>query len=269
MSDPFSDVRRALEHTGPDNDTVETAGERTPRLRLDSGRARRTGVPEVVLAERKSTEDVVRSLSRLAEISGRALASRIRADQARDLPDLAPEGYLLTIDPEARTAVLARTGEMPHRTGGRVAVISAGASDRFVAKEALIMVEEMGCTTTLVADVGVAGLHRLVEPLREVVEAGIDAVIVAAGMDGALPAVIAGLIDVPVIGLPVSVGYGYGGDGTGALMSMLQSCSPGIAVVNVDNGIGAGAMAGLIANRAALARSRREPGNAPAGSGDH
>lgn len=255
MSDPFIDVRRALDGVRGDDDTVRVTGEGAPRLRLDSGRGRRTGVPEVVLAERKSTEDVARSLIRLAGTSGRALASRLRHDQAGDLPALIPDGHELTIDREARTAILAWEGAHLSLTGGRVAIISAGASDRSIASEAQVMVKEMGCSTMMVADVGVAGLHRLVEPLRAVVEADVDAVIVAAGMDGALPAVVAGLITVPVIGLPVSVGYGYGGDGTGALMSMLQSCSPGIAVVNIDNGIGAGAMAGLIANRAAHARA--------------
>jgi NCAIR mutase (PurE)-related protein len=105
-----------------------------------------------------------------------------------------------------------------------------------------------------VSDVGVAGLHRLIAPLREVMTAGVDAVVVAAGMDGALPSVVAGLVDIPVIGLPVSVGYGHGGRGEAALMAMLQSCAPGIAVVNIDNGIGAGSMAALIANRMAAAR---------------
>jgi NCAIR mutase (PurE)-related protein len=137
------------------------------------------------------------------------------------------------------------------RTGGRIAVISAGASDRPIAREATIMVVEMGCDVVTVADVGVAGLHRLVRPLERIAEFDPHAVIVAAGMDGALPSVVAGLVPYPVIGLPVSVGYGYGGDGTGALMSMLQSCAPGLAVVNIDNGIGAGSMAALIANRAA------------------
>lgn len=251
MSDPFHDIRRALDGS------VAGAGDDGggSRLRLDPERQRRTGVPEVVLAERKTTADIARSLIRLAEASGRSLASRVRDDQIAALPDLIPAGHELLIDREAGTAILVRDGCAVPATGGLVAIICAGASDRPVALEARVMVEEMGCTAMLVADVGVAGLHRLVGPLRDVVDADVDAVIVAAGMDGALPAVIAGLIDVPVVGLPVSVGYGYGGDGTGALMSMLQSCSPGIAVVNIDNGIGAGAMAGLIANRAARARA--------------
>ena len=250
--DPFADIRRALAGD------PEPPGISGPSLRLDPGRQARTGIPEVVLAPRKPVADVAISLMRLAEAQGRSLASRLRPDQAAALPGLLRDGFELEIDEEARTAVAWTPGyETPCATGGRVAVISAGASDRPVAREAAIMATEMGCEVTAAADVGVAGLHRLVQPLERIVAFAPDAVIVAAGMDGALPAVVAGLIPVPVIGLPVSVGYGYGGDGTGALMSMLQSCSPGIAVVNIDNGIGAGSMAALIANRAAAERANR------------
>jgi NCAIR mutase (PurE)-related protein len=113
----------------------------------------------------------------------------------------------------------------------------------------------MGCQVYTAYDVGVAGIHRLWEPLHDLLEeARVDVIVVAAGMDGALPSVVSGLVDVPVIGLPTSVGYGMGGKGEAALLSMLQSCAPGMAVVNIDNGIGAGAVAGLIANRLAAAR---------------
>ena len=256
--EPFAAIRRALaiepDAQVNDEERVVVAGETAPRLRLDPDRAQRTGIPEVVLAERKTTADVARSLMHLARASGRALASRVRPDQAAALPELIEPSYTLTQDSEARLAVVAFGDARPEPGGGRVAVISAGASDRPVAREAQVMAEEMGSDVMWIADVGVAGLHRLIHPLQEVVAFDADAVIVAAGMDGALPAVIAGLVPIPVIGLPVSVGYGYGGDGTGALMSMLQSCSPGIAVVNIDNGIGAGSMAALIARRAAIAR---------------
>jgi len=104
-------------------------------------------------------------------------------------------------------------------------------------------------------DVGVAGIHRLAEPLRDLRGFDPDALIVAAGMEGALPTVISALVDVPVVGLPTSTGYGLGGDGTAAILGMLQSCSPGLSVVNVDNGVGAGATAALISNRAARYRS--------------
>lgn len=259
--DPFEAIRRALsaEHEASDPtaaDMVYATSEKAPRLRLDSQRELRTGIPEIVLAERKTSADVARSLMRLAEAGGRAMASRIRPDQVDELRSLIEPRFTLSIDVEARVAITARMGAQLPRCGGRVAVISAGASDRPIAREAQIVAEEMGCDVMWIADVGVAGLHRLIRPLQDVVAFDADAIVVAAGMDGALPAVIAGLVPIPVIGLPVSVGYGYGGDGTGALMSMLQSCSPGIAVVNIDNGIGAGSMAALIARRAASAHDR-------------
>jgi len=136
--------------------------------------------------------------------------------------------------------------------------LTAGTSDLPAAEEAAMLCREMGCQVFTTFDVGVAGLHRLFAPLQQALdEYKVDVLIVAAGMDGALPSVVSGLADVPVIGLPTSVGYGLGGGGVAALYSMLQTCAPGMAVVNIGNGIGAGAMAGLIANRAAAAREGR------------
>ncbi len=241
--DPFSQLRDALEGNGGESENGQ--------LRLDPLRAARTGIPEVVLAGHKTVDEVALSLTRLADAQGRSLASRLRPDQAAELPARIPAGYTLDIEPIAATAIVIAPGRHnPPSTGGRIAVIAAGASDRPVALEASIMAREMGCDIRVVGDVGVAGLHRLIGPLRDVMAWGPHAIVVAAGMDGALPSVIAGLVPVPVIGLPVSVGYGYGGDGVAALMSMLQSCAPGLAVVNIDNGIGAGSMAALIANQA-------------------
>src|SRR5437764_106281 len=134
---------------------------------------------------------------------------------------------------------------------------SAGTSDIPAAEEAALLAEEMGCEVTRIYDVGVAGLHRLVEPLRNLLSTGVDAIIVAAGMDGALPSVVAGLVPVPVIGLPTSIGYGLGGKGVAALLSMLQTCAPGLSVVNIDNGVGAGITAAMIANRVAQAREHQ------------
>jgi NCAIR mutase (PurE)-related protein len=140
-----------------------------------------------------------------------------------------------------------------------VGVLTAGTSDLPAAEEAIMLCREMGCAVYTGFDMGVAGLHRLFGPLREMLdEHKVDVLIVAAGMDGALPSVVSGLADVPVIGLPTAVGYGLGGQGIAALYSMLQTCAPGMAVVNVGNGIGAGAMAGVIANRAATARKGAE-----------
>lgn len=245
--DIFADLSQALRDDITDPSNVN--------LRLDPERGKRTGIPEVVLASRKTTSDVATSLMRLADRQGRALASRLRDDQLGDLPGLIEASFNVQIEAEARVAIVSRLEARVVPTGGRIAIISAGASDRPVATEAAIMAREMGCEVRIVQDVGVAGLHRLIAPLRSVMEQGVDAIVVAAGMDGALPSVVAGLVAVPVIGLPVSVGYGYGGDGTGALMSMLQSCSPGLAVVNIDNGIGAGSIAALIANQVAALRA--------------
>lgn len=260
--DPFAALRAVLHEisnkkkTPPTDHTPATASiTQHGRLRLDPTRAARTGIPEIVLAERKSAEDVARSLLHLAEVGGRALASRVRDEQLPKLRQAVTAPFALEHVADARLVIVARDGTQPTASGGRVGVISAGASDRPVALEAAVMAREMGCTVTEVADVGVAGLHRLFAPLDALLSEGVDVLVVAAGMDGALPSVVAGLVPVPVIGLPVSVGYGYGGDGTAALMAMLQSCAPGLAVVNIDNGIGAGSTAALIANRMAAART--------------
>jgi hypothetical protein len=136
-------------------------------------------------------------------------------------------------------------------------VLAAGTSDIPTAEEARVTAEVMGCAVLARYDVGIAGIHRLLEPLREIVSIEVSAIVVVAGMEGALPSVVRGLVSVPVIGVPTSTGYGYGGHGQGALMTMLQSCAPGLTVVNIDNGFGAGATAALIANTVADARSKK------------
>ncbi|MGQ9547122.1 MAG: nickel pincer cofactor biosynthesis protein LarB [Roseiflexus sp.] len=221
---------------------------------LDLGRAARGGVPEVLLAEGKTAIQTVAIAQRILERIGRVLISRVPPDTLAVLRQAFGETVEWTVYSEGRTLALSRPGCAPPRTGGRVGVLTAGTSDLPVAEEAIALCIEMGCEVQRAGDVGVAGLHRLFEPLRAMLDASVDVIIVAAGMDGALPSVVAGLVDVPVIGLPTSVGYGFGGGGVGALTSMLQTCVPGLAVVNIDNGIGAGAIAGRIANRAALAR---------------
>jgi len=230
----------------------------TDRLRFatpDFDRAHRKGVPEVILADRKSVDQALFIARAFLERTGRAILSRVGPElEVRLRTEFEGDAELEWVAP-ARAAVLRRPDLAPPRTDGRVGVVTAGTSDVPVAEEAALLCREMGCTVHTVYDVGVAGLHRLFEPLQELLdEARVDVLIVAAGMDGALPSVVAGLVDVPVIGLPTSVGYGVGGDGVAALYSMLQTCAPGLSVVNIDNGVGAGAVAGLVANRAAAAR---------------
>lgn len=244
---PFTALRAALDQQP---ETVE-AGQAADPLRVDVSRWQRTGIPEVVHAEHKPASDVVTALRRLVASQGRALASRVRPE---DVPAIAAAlaGELAVEHVAvARCLIAARPGVARPDRGGRVGILSAGSSDVPVAQEAALIAEEMGAAVSRAWDVGVAGLHRLVAPLERFAAAGVDVIIVAAGMDGALPSVVSGLVSVPVIGLPTSVGYGFGGGGIGAMTTMLQSCAPGLAVVNIDNGIGAGATAALIANRAA------------------
>jgi NCAIR mutase (PurE)-related protein len=243
---PFGDLRRALRRL-PD-DQQDEASRSGMLVRVDPNRQRRTGIPEVVHAENKPAGDVADALRRLVAAHGRALASRLpEASVAEIRSALEPELVVEEHRP-ARALVACRPG------CGRIAVLSAGTSDVPVAMEAALMAEEMGSRVLTAWDVGVAGLHRLVEPLERFAAEDVDAIVVAAGMDGALPSVVAGLVDVPVIGLPTAIGYGFGAAGVGALTTMLQSCAPGLVVVNIDNGIGAGATAALIANRAASGR---------------
>jgi NCAIR mutase (PurE)-related protein len=229
----------------------------SPAARPDFGRRDRNGVPEVIFAERKTIEQSLDIARRFLETTGRAILSRVPQElEARLRTEFEGEANLQWL-PEPRAAILNTPGIEPDQTDGQVGVICAGTSDIPWAEEAALLCREMGCTVHTAYDVGVAGIHRLWEPLDYLIsDAQVDVLIVAAGMDGALPSVVSGLVDVPVIGLPTSVGYGMGGQGKAALLSMLQTCAPGMAVVNIDNGIGAGAMAGLIANRMAAARDQ-------------
>jgi NCAIR mutase (PurE)-related protein len=224
-------------------------------VRPDFGRARRKGVPEVILAEGKTVEHAVQIAQAFLERNGRAILSRVSPELESRLRDEYEDEVEFVWYASACAAVLHKPGTEPSCQGGRVGILTAGTSDLPAAEEAAMLCHQMGCEVYTGFDVGVAGLHRLFGPLRQMLdEHQVDVLIVAAGMDGALPSVVSGLADVPVIGLPTAVGYGLGGGGIAALYSMLQNCAPGLAVVNIGNGIGAGAMAGLIANRAAAAR---------------
>ena len=225
------------------------------RARLDLGRLMRRGIPEVVLATGKSPEDAARLAVTLAQKQGQGLISRMTIEHRAALGAAATAAQLKVVD-YARSARVFREGFAAERLDGKVGLLTAGTSDVPAADEARMVIEACGLSARLEADLGVAGLHRFVGPLAATLEWGADVIVVAAGMDGVLPGLVAGLIDVPVIGLPVSTGYGRGGAGEAALGTMLQSCSTGLAVVNIDNGIGAGAAAVLIAARVAQGRRR-------------
>lgn len=225
------------------------------RARLDLGRYLRRGVPEVVLAPGKEPREAARLVVALAERQGQGLISRMTSDHRAALESAAESAGMRVIAYQSSARVL-RRGFAPEHVAGRVGILTAGTSDVPAAEEARMLAEACGLESRLDADLGVAGLHRFVGPLAAALEWGADVFVVAAGMDGVLPGLVAGLIDVPVIGLPVSTGYGRGGGGEAALTTMLQSCSTGLVVVNIDNGVGAGAAAVLIASRAAQSRRR-------------
>jgi pyridinium-3,5-biscarboxylic acid mononucleotide synthase len=224
-------------------------------IRPDHEREQRKGAPEVIFGESKEPAQIVAMARALLASSGRAIISRARPEVAGAVRE-AFAGYRVQVREVARAIIIYGPAYQPRSTGGRVAVISAGTSDIPVAEEAALVAGEMGCQVTCIYDVGVAGLHRLFGPLDDLLARGVDAIVVAAGMDGALPSVVAGLVPVPVIGLPTSIGYGMGGKGVAALLAMLQTCAPGLSVVNIDNGVGAGITAALIANRVAEARKQ-------------
>jgi len=220
--------------------------------KLDPNRIDRIGIPEAILAEGKSSSDLVEIALSFLEASKAVLITRVSSEKLAALRDVPfPEGTCLRWEERAKAAVITN-GPCPKYSGGKVGILSAGTADIPVAEEARVTAELLGCETVSEYDVGVAGIHRLFPSLEKMMDA--DALVVAAGREGTLPAVVAGLIEAPVVGLPVSTGYGAGGRGEAALLSMLQSCSV-MVVVNIDAGFVAGAFAAKIANLAAKGRN--------------
>jgi len=223
-------------------DYLENVNEHTV---FDHGRKMRKDIPEVVFA-RPKTPKMVADVAKRVPKGGHLLISRVSKEHVDAVLASVTENKVTYHE----NASMITIGEIAKKEmNGVIGVITAGTSDIMVAEEAKIMAEAMGCRCITSYDVGVAGVHRILEPMKTMLDENVDAIIVAAGMEGALPSLVASLASVPVIGVPTSTGYGYGGNGEAALMSMLQTCSPGLAVVNIDNGIGAGAMAAIISRR--------------------
>lgn len=218
-------------------------------VQLDLDRSRRCGYPEVVFGSGKSVATIAKTFHRLLASGADAFATRIGPETAAELSREFPTGRYNAV---GRTFLVPNANENgAARPRGRVAVVTAGTTDLPVAEEAAETGRWMGAAVSLVADVGVAGPHRLPSHLETLRAA--DAVVVVAGMEGALPSVVAGYVAVPVIAVPTSVGYGANLGGLAALLSMLNSCAANVTVVNIDAGFKGGYVAGLIAQRAASA----------------
>jgi NCAIR mutase (PurE)-related protein len=222
--------------------------------KLDVNRESRNGVPEIILGDSKTPEQLIEIVLRLLHENGRVIVSRADKHQIESLREAIPEDATLTANEKTGMLVVRSGGSDVKMTGGRIGLLTAGTSDIPVAEEARVVAEEMGCEVISAYDVGVAGLHRLFPHLKNMIEKRVDVIIAVAGREGALPAVVAGLVHLPVIAVPTSIGYGFGEKGISALTAMLQACSLGLAVVNIDGGVAAGALAALIANQVAEAR---------------
>jgi len=241
-------LRQMLEDVQAGALPVDQAVERLRRLpfeeldhfaRLDTHRALRCGFPEVVLAQGKTPGQVLQILTRLAEANPRVLATRVTPELYEAIRQHIPQAVY---HPAARMLVIQREPPPEQRTG--ILIVTGGTADIPVAEEAALTAEVMGNRVERLYDVGVAGLHRLLASLDALRRARV--IVVAAGMDGAIASVVGGLVEAPVIAVPTSVGYGANFQGLGTLLAMLNACSSGVAVVNVDNGYGAGYLASLI-----------------------
>ena len=212
--------------------------------RIDTHRQLRRGFPEAIYCEGKKPEQIARIAVGLVKREQSVIATRAKEIDWLAVRELLPEAIyhreasIITVGQPAR----------PNKKDGRIGIVSAGTTDIPVAEEAAITAEFMGCKIERIYDIGVAGLQRFLVEIPRLRE--MSTILVIAGMDGALPGVVAGVVEVPVIAVPTSVGYGASFQGVGPLLTMLNSCSPGVAVVNIDNGFGAAYLAVLISRRA-------------------
>ena len=214
----------------------------------DHKRDRRTGIPEVVLAEPKSNSDLVLAINKALDRADTVLTTRIQGHQIKSInQEIRDKNWKAEFDEFNRTLIISKCKGKIRDLG--VAIFSAGTSDRYIVEEIRLTMKFLGWKTTIRMDVGVAGIHRFQEALASIEsDKSIKCLILVAGQDGALFPVVTGQTRLPVIAVPTSIGYGFGGKGETALRSALQSCAPGISVVNIDNGFGAATMAAKILN---------------------
>jgi NCAIR mutase (PurE)-related protein len=240
---------------------------------LDVNREIRKEIPEVIFAKGKEYADLLEITRAAVHRNGRVLVSKVQPEQLliRLCKALKKDRLEIEVGKKSSTILVwnkshlflssaargsSRGGSGGAPVGGKIGILAAGTSDIGIAEEARLMAKSMDCETIDSYDVGIAGIHRLFPALREMISENVGAIVVVAGMEGALASVVTSMVNIPVIGVPTSVGYGFGSDGVAALASMLQSCTPGLSVVNIDNGIGAGATAALISNQLAKTKTR-------------
>lgn len=216
--------------------------------KIDLGRKNRRGIPEVIFAQNKRLTEIKKIIKGTLAKSDSVLVSRIKEKDYGRIVSYSKGLGFKTKDGKNTTTLLVYK-RLASKKIGRIGIMTAGTADIGVAEEARLMAESMNCECLCSYDVGIAGIHRLFTALKKMISKDIDAMIVVAGMEGALPTVVSSLVGIPVIGVPASVGYGHGKEGEAALAAMLQSCSLGLAVVNIDNGIGAGAVAAGISRK--------------------
>ncbi len=221
--------------------------------KLDVFRRTRTGTPEVIFAQNKESQMLIDITAQFLKSKKFAIISRYNEIQKDLILEYFGDNkdFIIKINDLGKLIVIKESTHNFESKGGIVGIITAGSSDIPIAAEAEAIVKVMGCKVISSYDVGIAGIHRIFTPLSKMIKNGVHVIIVCAGMEGTLPGVVAALVDLPVIGVPISSGYGIGEKGKGALITMLQSCSPGLVVVNIDNGFGAGASAAIIANKIA------------------
>jgi hypothetical protein len=217
--------------------------------KIDINRRKRRGVPEVIFAETKELEDIKKIIKKTLEKTNSVVISRIKKEDYKKIMTFVKRLKVKIKTGKNSSSILLFKKPIKFQ-GGKVGILTAGTSDIGVAEEARLMCEAMNCKCITSYDVGVAGIQRIFPILKKIVKEDVDCIIVAAGMEGALATLVSTMVDIPIIGIPTSVGYGYGEKGIAALASMLQSCSLGLSVVNIDNGIAAGGIAANIANRA-------------------
>jgi len=229
--------------------SVETIEENLAKI--DTGRDIRKRTPEVILSEGKNPKDVIRIAITTLGKKDVVLISRIQENHFSEISS-ALKRKRLKIEVGRRSSTMLVTKNFSFQANdskSKIGILAAGTADIGIAEEARLIAKAMGCSSLLSYDVGIAGIHRLFPMLKEMILQDVDAIIVIAGMEGALPSVVSSIVDIPVIAVPTSTGYGFGSNGIAALGTMLQSCTLGMAVMNIDNGIGAGAFAATISLR--------------------